>query len=285
MAKLTDALGAAAVESVRDGGHASDHFAHSMNLAQALWTGNKLIGSRTGYDHGKAFYILGVAKGQGDDGDGVGSKRITRDAPAAVARHTGNAAVAAQHSQQELGGGEGAGQPVRPAGKLQWMTTKPPAPADGGLRRISALAAPACRPQQQRRHGRLESACATVASRRGAPAPCHSSALLTPNVAKETTCAPHAAAPPLPHPLARLRPHRRQSCAALARRAGGAGAPRSRGARSISPPPESPHNGRCRHVGRAAASSHRRIGGRKAAHRRLTKSAAASGPAGRVGVS
>ena len=64
MAKLTDALGAAAVESVRDGGHASDHFAHSMNLAQALWTGNKLIGSRTGYDHGKAFYILGVAKGQ-----------------------------------------------------------------------------------------------------------------------------------------------------------------------------------------------------------------------------
>jgi hypothetical protein len=124
---------------------------------------------------------------------------------------TGNAALAAQQSQQELGGGEGAVQPVRPAGKLQWMTTKPPAPPDGGLRRISALAAPACRSQQQQRHGRQESACATAASRRGAPAPCHSSALLTPNVAKETTCTPHAAAPPLPHPLARLRSHRQQS--------------------------------------------------------------------------
>ena len=70
--------------------------------------------------------------------------------------------------------------------------------------------------------------------------------------------------------------------AALARRAGGAGAPRSRRARSISPPPESPHNGRCRHAGRAAASSHRRIGGRKAAHRGHTKSAGGERP-GRPG--
>ena len=164
-------------------------------------------------------------------------------------------------------------RPVRPPRKLHRVAPNSAAPSGGGLRHFLALAAPACWSQQQQLHGRPESACATAASRRGAPAPCHSSAPLTPNVAKATTCAPHAAVPPLPRPLARLRPHRRQSCAALARRAGGAGAPRSRGARSISPPPESPHNGRCRHVGRAAASSHRRIGGRKAAHRRLTKSA------------
>ena len=133
------------------------------------------------------------------------------DAPAAVARHTGNAAFAAQQSQQELDGGEGAVQPVRPAGKLQWVTTKPPAPPEGGLRRFPALAAPACRSQQQQRHGRLESACATAASCRGAPPPCHSSAPLTPKVAKATACALHAAAPPLPRPLARLRPQRQQA--------------------------------------------------------------------------
>jgi hypothetical protein len=184
-----------------------------------------------------------------------------------------SAAPAAQQSKQELGGGEGTMRPVRPPRKLHRVAPNSAAPSGGGLRHFLALAAPACWSQQQQLHGRPESACATAASRRGAPAPCHSSAPLTPNVAKATTCAPHAAVPPLPRPLARLRPHRRQSCAALARRAGGAGAPRSRGARSISPPPESPHNGRCRHVGRAAASSHRRIGGRKAAHRRLTKSA------------
>ena len=129
-------------------------------------------------------------------------------APAAA---VGNATPAAQQLQQELGGGEGAVQPVRPAGKLQCVTTKPPAPPDGGLRRFSALAAPACRSQQQQWHGRPGSTWATAASRRGAPAPCHSSALLTPNVAKATACAPHAAAPPLPHPLARLRSHRQQS--------------------------------------------------------------------------
>ena len=64
MGKLTEQLGATAVESVRATGHASDHFACSMNLPQALYTGNKLVGSRTGYDHGKSFYLLEVARGE-----------------------------------------------------------------------------------------------------------------------------------------------------------------------------------------------------------------------------
>lgn len=61
-AAITTKLGAGAVQSVRDAGHASDHFAHSLCLKQALHTGGKLLGSSNGYAHGKAFFLLCVAR-------------------------------------------------------------------------------------------------------------------------------------------------------------------------------------------------------------------------------
>ena len=61
-AAITTKLGAAAVQSVRNAGHASDHFAHSLCLKQALHTGGKLLGSSNGYAHGKAFFLLCVAR-------------------------------------------------------------------------------------------------------------------------------------------------------------------------------------------------------------------------------
>ena len=61
-AAITTKLGAAAVQSVRNAGHASDHFAHSLCLKQALHTGGKLLGGSNGYAHGKAFFLLCVAR-------------------------------------------------------------------------------------------------------------------------------------------------------------------------------------------------------------------------------